>query len=206
MALVTAAEIRAHLKGLNSTDDDTVLGTLIDRFEAVLSAWCGYPPASATASASMASTSYTLYLTGQGGRDLWLPLRPVTAIASVYDDPDGDWGATTLVSSGDYALFYDPARGQSIRLTSTATHGTWSSSPRAIKVALTCGYSTAPQPYRLAVEAAVRNLYTLRGHSGLTSESGNKGNFSYTDEELFPEEVQRLAAPLRLPSVAVGGL
>ncbi|WP_230685362.1 hypothetical protein, partial [Streptococcus pneumoniae] len=87
----------------------------------------GYPPASASATPTMESTSYTLYLTGTGGRDLYLPIRPTTAVASVYDDPDLDFTSSTyLVSSSDYAIVWDPRRGSVLRLTSTATWGVWS--------------------------------------------------------------------------------
>lgn len=205
MALVTAAEVRAQIKELSGDSMDSALDVLIARFEAMAARWCGYPPATAGATPTFSSTSYTLYLTGSGGREVVFPVRPVTAVASVYDDPDGDWGATTLVSSGDYAIFYDPLRGQTLRLTSTATHGSWSSTPGAIKVSLTAGYSSAPADLKAAVEYAVRNLFDLRGRRSKLSESAAAGgSVQFTDEELMPEQARLLLAPLRLPLVAAG--
>src|SRR3990167_7885513 len=147
MSLVTAAQVKVYLPGLAAagTDEDTALATLITRAEAATARYCGYPPASDGATPTMASTSYTLYVRArvpesspswgdgpEGYRTLRLPVRPVTAVASVYSDIDESYPASTLVASTDYTR--DGNTGE-LRLKTTAVLGSWSPEKRAQKVA-----------------------------------------------------------------------
>ena len=104
MALTTAAAVRALSSGqaIPSTED-TLLGTIIGRVGVILASYCGYPPASATASPTMESATYTRYSgmgegirVGEDGLSLHLEPWPVTAVASIYDDPEEVYGADTL--------------------------------------------------------------------------------------------------------------
>ena len=105
MAVVTAAEVRAYIPTLTGSTDDTLLVTLVSRFDALASAVMGYPNQSSGA-LSIESGTYVEYLDGPGGRELALTVKPVTAIASVYDDPDLDYtDSADLISSDDYTLY-----------------------------------------------------------------------------------------------------
>lgn len=205
MALVTAAEIKAIIPEITGTTDDAALGVLADGIGAAFARFCGYPPASASATPTMESTSYTLYLTGTGGRDLYLPIRPTTAVASVYDDPDLDFTSSTyLVSSSDYAIVWDPRRGSVLRLTSTATWGVWSDIPGGIKVACTAGFTAIDPALKALAEMAVRNWSDLKQTRGKRSVSVGPATTSFVDEALLPAHVRIGLGPYQLPSVAVG--
>ena len=202
MALLTAAEARVYIPSLSGTGTDTLLDTLISRAGAVLARYCGYPPASATASPTLESTSYTLDYTGDGGRDLDLGLYPVTAIASAYDDPDLDFTDTAaLVDSGDYGI----QRGRVLRLKSTATHGAWSTTPEAIRVAFTAGYSTIPADLKDIAGRAVRAAYDWLQTAGKTSVSQGGGSVQYPDEAFLAPYVVEALAPHRMPRAIIGG-
>lgn len=207
MALMTAAQLREVIPELTGTAEDTKLDTLIARVGSAFARYCGYPPATATASPTLESATYTFYLTGDGGRALRMPLRPVTAITSIEDDLDLDFdGSTYLVASSDYAIRWDPARGQVVMLTSTATHGTWSTAPGAIKVVCTAGFATVPGDILEAVRIAARQWWDRRSTRGRTSMSTQQGTSQQlADEDILTDEVKAILAPFRLPSIAIGG-
>ena len=205
MALVTAAEVKAILPEVQGTTDDTAIGVLIDGIGAAFARFCGYPPASASATPTMETTTYTLYLTGDGGRDLVLPLRPTTAVSAVYDDETLDFTSSTyLVASTDYAIVWDPRRGSVLRLTSTSTHGYWSTATGAIRVACTAGFTAVDPGLKAAAEMAVRNWSDLKQTRGKTNSSVGPAKTSYVDEAFLPVHVQVALGPYRLPCVAVG--
>ena len=206
MALVTAAEVRAQLPELASaTGEDTNLGVLIDGVGEAFARFCGYLPATVSATPTMESTSYVLYLTGDGGRDVRPTMQPVTAVSSIYDDASLDFTSSTyLVASSDYALVYDIHRGSVIRLTSTATLGQWSTTEGAIKVACTAGYASIPAGLKQIAIMAVRNWLDLRRRRGKTSESNDAGSVSYSDEDFLPPHVRTALARYQLSSTAVG--
>lgn len=210
MALMTAESLRGAIAELTGTTEDTKLEALIARCDSAFARYCGIPAASATAAPTLESASYTVYLTGNGGRSLWLPLRAVSAVSSVYDDPTEDFSDSTyLVASGDYALRYDPERGQFLHLLSTATHGAWSTGERQIRVVLTSGYGSGAAPADIleAVRIGVRSWWDARKNRGKSGAGGDSGA-SYTDPEdryLLNDEVRQLLGPFRLPSAMIGG-
>lgn len=208
MALMTAAELRAAIPELGSnTDHDTELDRIIARMGGAFARYCGYPPATATASSTMESTTYTLYLTGSGGRDLVLPIRPVTAITSIEDDVERDFnGSTYLVASAGYSLRWDPSRGSVVVLTSTSAHGVWSTVRGAIKVVCTAGWTTAPYDVLEAARIAARQWWGRRSRDGMMSRSaGQGGSTTYRDEDWLTEEVTAMLGQYRLPGTVIGG-
>jgi len=211
VALFTAAELRDAIPELTGTAEDTKLDALIARVDAAFARYCGIPAASATASPTLLSTSYILYLTGRGGRDLVLPLRAVTAVASVYDDPTRDFSSSSyLVSSADYALRYDPQRGQYLYLLSTAAHGAWSEGEGYLRVSCTSGYGAGAAPADIleAARIGVRAWWDARKNRGKSS-SGGQPSAQYTDPEdryLLNDEVKQLLGPFRLPGAMFGGV
>lgn len=198
MALVTATEARIHIPELSGTAEDTNLDTLIARVEEACAEWCGYPPASAGGTPTMASASRVRYLDGPGGRELVIDVWPITAIASIYDDAAWTWAASSLVDSGDYAIL-DGSTGL-VLLTETATHGTWNHARRSIKATVTAGYTSAPPALKLAICLGVRHLWNLRRELGHTSVSGEGTvSVSSVDPTLLPVECLQALAPFRLP-------
>jgi hypothetical protein len=161
MALITVAEAKASIRAVRGSDEDAAIALVIAAMEATIARHCGYPPATAGAVATMESASYTRYYDAE--RIAWrrdrrlLPLGiwPVTAVASVHDDPtDEAYGSSTLIDSGDYTV---TAEGPRLKPTSSWS---WSSSgERAFKVAFTAGYATAPADLKAAIITAVADAW-----------------------------------------------
>lgn len=133
-----------------------MLEALIEAADQALANYCRFPLPSSGGERTLASASYVLYLDGPGGRELHLPCAPVSAVASIYDDPDAAYGSATLVDSGDYTLFADEGL---VRLDYDAVHGSWSKARRALKVSCTAGYSSTPDFVRQACGLLVAEWY-----------------------------------------------
>lgn len=200
MAVITQAEARVYLLGV--TADDATVADLITRADAILSAWCGYQPATEGGVPTFEDVSFVRYMHGPGGRDLWLPVWPIVSITSIYDDPDEAYGAATLVGSGDYAA---RDRGR-VRLTLSSVHGTWSGDEDGLPIKATwvAGYETVPAPLKQLVAEYVGVLWRLRAGPGVSSNSSQRGTTSIPTGEI-PESVRQRLAPYRLISDAVGG-
>ena len=186
---------------LASGAETTLLTELIDQAGHIIAAFLGYPSPDGTSGPTCESTSYTLYLTGNGGRDLDLGIGPVSAVASIYDDPTLDFtDATYLVSSGDYAILAAHPK-RVIRLTSTSTHGAWSTTVGGIKVACTAGFASVPEVIKRAAQLTVRHHLDMRAKLGATSTSYNGASTTYDDPDALPAEARRILAgsPFVLP-------
>jgi len=210
MALMTAAALREAIPELTGTAEDTKLDTLISRFDAAAARYCGMPAPTATGQPTFDSTSYTLYLTGSGGYDLFLPLRAVTAITSIYDDSSHDFTSSTyLVASGDYTIRYDPARGQFVHLSSTSTHGTWSTGKGDIRVIAVAGYASGAAPGDILEAARIGILKWWDGRKNRNKASvSGQASASYLEIEqrhFLCDEVRLLLGPFRLPGALIGG-
>lgn len=164
MAVITQAEARVYLPGLSA--DVAEVATLITRADAILSAWCGYPPATEGGVTTFEDVSYTHYLAGNGGRSLQLPVWPVASITSVQDDATEAFdGSTYLVASGDYSI---RPRGE-LRLDADSTHGAWSAATgdsRPIKVVYVAGFATPPEDLKGLIAEYVAQLWAMRQGAG----------------------------------------
>jgi hypothetical protein len=201
VALITTSEAKQQIPGLTGTAEDTLLTELITITGRVFAQYCGYPAATAGAQATMESQSYTLYLDGPGGRELVVPVWPVTAVASIYDSADRRYGADELVASTDYTLI-EGQRGL-VELDWDAQHGTWSTRRRAIKITCTAGWVTVPDAVKHAARLMVRHLYDLRQTQGKTSQSIAGGSVALPPPTSMPVEVRELLGPYRLPRALV---
>jgi len=202
MALITAAEAKANIPELTGTDEDSALDTLIAAVGGAMAQWCGYPPASASATPTMESTSYVRYLDGPGGRVLTLDVLPVTAVTSIYDDIEWTWGSDALVAAADYGSGAWEGAVGSVLLIETSTHGAWSKARRSIKATFTAGFATVPAPVKRACVLAVRHHWNLQRTMGYTSVGAEGGlSVGLVDPASLPRETLMLLAPYRLPSV-----
>jgi hypothetical protein len=196
VALITAAEAKDLVPGLTGTGQDTRLETYISRAGALMAAWCGFPPASAGVDPTLEDTTYTEFYDGEGGLTLRLDIYPVLSVTSIYDDPDRDYGATTLVSSSDYDI--DGRKGL-VHLKPDAAHGAWSDGElRAIKATFVAGFSTIPDSLKHACAQEVKRMMTGRATQGQASASTSGKSVSYRDPGLL-SETREILAPLRLP-------
>lgn len=203
MAIITPAEARVLIPGLTGTAEDATLDVLIARAGQMMAMWCGYPRASATSAPTMESTTYVLDLDGPGGRDLVVPVWPLTAVTSIYDDPAGDFGADTLVDAADYAIL-DGTRGV-VRLRSTSVHGAWSTGSRTIRVTCTAGYTAPDAALQHACAMVVKHLWSLRRVQGAVSASQGGASTAREDAALLPREAVDALWPYVLPSRLLGG-
>lgn len=173
--LCTPAQARPPHLG-EGVDADTIEALCVAA-SALIARVCGYPTPSASAAPTMLSTAYTLIIDSPGGRNLSLPVWPVTAVSSVYDDPGGDFESTDLVDSGDYTIKYLPGAGWVLRLTKDSTLGGWSRGRQCIQIAFTGGYVDPPEALVQSAVALVRHLYEQR--SATRQESASVGGASY---------------------------
>lgn len=207
MALITAAQAKDRIPGLNGTGEDALLERLIAVAGAAIATFLGYPPASVGASPTAESTSYTIDCDSYGGRDLPLPVWPATAVSSVRDDETLDFDQSIyLVPSSDYALTVD---GRAIRLKFASTWGNWRVGRGTIRVVFTAGYTTIPVWLQDACKIMVRHLYDLRQVQGRQNQSiagvnvaiGPGYNDTLRNAGAMPQECIDLLAPHRHPSV-----
>ena len=196
MALITAAEARTWLPELLGSGEDTLLDALIAVAGVMLATWCGVPEGADGTAPSLESATRTYYSTpGQvwvDGDRLVLPIKPITSITSIYDDPELLYPASSLVSSGDYSL----GLAGEIQLSTQATHGGWSRSDRAIKLTVVAGYSTAPAMLKAACGQLVAHLYQGRHQGNASNRSQGGASVGFESRDL-PESVKQLAAPYR---------
>lgn len=193
MALITAAQARAYLPDLTGTGEDSALDVVIARAGEILARWCGVPPATAGATPTLESASYTRYYDPSRAVHagaLRLGIYPVTAVASVYDDPDESYGSSTEVTTDDYRLVGDIG---TIRLKPTGSHAWSTTGARAIKVAFTAGYSSTPPQLAHACALLVRDLWAGR-HTPQPVGRADTMRVGLT------AEVAATAGPYRLPS------
>jgi hypothetical protein len=200
VGLITVEEAREYLPGIGSGGADGGLGRAIDRASAAIAQHLGFPSRSASLGPSLESYSYTIY-SGIGepslrvaddGRTLILPVRPITAIASIYDDPDYlTYGSSYLVAASDYS--YDAIRGR-IYLLPAASHGAWSTTDRAVRVIVTAGWSTIPDPIREACVRTVQAWWVDR-----RSSAGQDGVAPRWEGGALPGPARALLAPYEQP-------
>jgi hypothetical protein len=206
MTLPLAAAVRGtHLPALTSTAEDTTITTLIARADALLAAWCGFPPATAGGSPTLEAATYTDYLDGPAldERTLLLPVRPATSVTTIHDDKGGDWayGSDDLVASTDYTL---DGRAGRVHLHTNSVHGAWSRRPRALKVVYVAGFDTgAHKLIAEAISIMVAHWWSQRNTQGKIATTQG-GQSVTTRAETIPDRVREIMSPMRLLEVGVG--
>ena len=199
MALMTAAEARLYIRGISGTAEDTNISTLVTRVDAMFAAYLGYRRKS-DGTYTVEDGTYVLYLTGDGTKQLQLPVVPVVSITSMYDDPDLAYGSGDLVASGDYTLY--GGEGLLI-LDNDSAHGEWSTTPRAIKATIVAGWATVPEAVKHACGLQVAFMWTARDHVGTSKISQGGGSIDVAPVMLLPE-VRRTLDPYRVATSWVG--
>lgn len=197
MAIITVAEAKTYLPGLNasSSTEDTFIGVLVDAASVWIARFCGYPGKAPT----VEDTSYTRYFTPDDAEDLILDVLPVVSITTIHDDPARGYDAAHLVDSGNYTLL-DGDAGL-VCTTSTSTHSWSVGEKRAVKVVFTAGYTTIPDDMKLACRMIVRAAYDLRKRSGVVSETAVGGTQATFRDEDVPPQVRRMLRPFMLPTL-----
>jgi hypothetical protein len=92
-------------------------------------------------------TVYTEYYDGNGTNILQVKNYPIISVTSIYDDEDRTYGASSLISSADYAI--KNLLGQIV-----LDGLTFSMGMNNIKIAYRAGYSEADMPFDLKIAVA----------------------------------------------------
>jgi hypothetical protein len=198
MALITAAEAREFIPGLDGTGEDTLINAYISAADNAIARYLGFPAYDSTGSIyTCEDQTYTLYLPGRDGQEvsddgrvLHTP-RPLVSVTTIHSDSDWAYGAGDLVSSDDYLT--DLERGMVI-LKPSSTQGEWLTSWRAQKAVVVCGFSSPPEGLKLACKQLVAHWYLLRSRHGKTSVSALNDNESLRPET-WPESVIQALTP-----------
>jgi hypothetical protein len=170
MALITAAQFREHYPQLAGTAEDTLLGSFIDRADALMAKYCGYRR-NTSGLMSMASSTYALKYDGPSSQGTVLPLgaAPIISVQHAYIDTLRVFGATTeLVQGTDFDLDIPGGR---LSLLPGSAYTRWPVAWQAIYVQFTAGFSPTPGDLVVACAATARHLWDLRnvqGQAGLT--------------------------------------
>jgi len=203
VAIITAAQAKAYIPTLSasSSTDDTLLNTLISRFDTVAAGHLGFVRQSSGA-ISIESGTYVEYLDGPGGRELHLSAKPVTAVASIYDDADAEYTSDELIAASDYTLYGIEGL---VMLDTTGADTYFSTAHRAIKATYTAGYSggTMPGPITHAACLQVAHWYNHRASIGKTNVSSQGQSANLQSLDLLPE-VKAALQPYRLATNWVG--
>ena len=208
MALLTAAEARLLIPGLTGTGDDTKLDTLIAAAGHFIAAWAGWPAASAGGAKTIENTAHTLYLTGEGGRALHLPLYPIASagVTTIHDDSTWVYGSGSLVAAGDYGDgdAVDSLEGV-IRLDWDSIHGAWSNGvERAIKVVAEFGWDTVPEQVKLGARMIVKGSWDDRNVQGRLAASVRGHSESFQASLVIPPEALLLLQDIKLARGMLG--
>ena len=124
MPLVTTDILKEYLPEVTGTGSDTELSDLLDRVEATIARWLGFPSPDSSNTPKLDVNTYTLYIDSYWIDNisvLQLPLKPIVTITSVHADPDRVYGSDTEVNSDEYEI--DKQQGLLIIKPNTSTVG-----------------------------------------------------------------------------------
>ena len=201
MALVTAANVKDYIPELSGTGADSVLTTIIGRVETQFARFLGLPRAD-SGIYTLDSTTYTVYIDGPmyGDPDvLELPVRPVSAVASVHSDVDRAYGSDKLIAASQYEL--DTIYARVILKPDTATQ-TFESGFRANKVVCTGGFSAAPDDLAHAICYQCALIFRARPNIGSDSISQRQASIKLK-RVLIEDEVKEILFDYRPAGVVL---
>jgi hypothetical protein len=181
VALVTTTSMNSYLGIASSTTEETEC-ELLNNAAGTLAATLTQRGLDGNGVSRLLSTSRTEYFDGDGGNTLHVKAYPITAVTTLYVDPDRDYGSSTLVYSDDYT-YYGPEG--TIKTDGAPLSGGW----KSIKLTYTGGYSTIPADLQQAVKELVLFWYKRNTDKrvGVASVSVSGQSMSY--EANIPESV-----------------
>jgi len=192
VALVSLTNAKAYLKiPTATTSEDAILINLVNEASVKVSDYIGR---------NMLTGTKTEYYNGEGVGKLRLKNFPITAVTTLHDDTEREFGADTLIDASDYYLHAD--EGMIELLDGVA----FVAGQLNVKVVYVAGYALASIPY--AIQDAVKRWvadaymrYNNRRH-GVQSESiGDKTiTFSVGD---IPADVKFILKKYRDSSLLV---
>lgn len=182
----TLVIVKRYLK-VTGSDDDTLIGELIDGVEGMIEDYVGWELFTVEA-------SYTEYQNGMGENRLTLKRWPASAITTLHDDLERIYGDDTLISSDDYTLHTDSGI---IQLDGSLILSTGNLN---VKIVYTAGYATLPPAALLARSMEVARFYhrQQQGGDGITQE--RQGSYSVSwEKEALSKKTKLILARYRTP-------
>ncbi len=135
------------------------------------------------------------YYDADGGVELMLKNYPVTAVDSIYQDPNRDYGSGTEISSDDFEIYED----EGIIL---LTNAVFLRGRRIIKITYTAGYTSIPNDLSNAMIELVNYWYDkfTNKRYGVKSVGDTSRQITYTDD--IPLDVQAIVRLYRKKGIA----
>jgi hypothetical protein len=196
MPLVTTDILKEYLPEITGTGSDTELSNLLDRVEATIARWLGFPSPDSSNTPKLDVNTYTLYIDSYWIDDisvLQLPLKPVVTITSVHADPDRVYGADTEVNSDEYEI--DKQQGLLIIKPNTSTVG-FTKSYRGNKVVGTFGFTLYHKDIVHAICVYASQLHRAKTSQGKQSQTVRAASTTYLPNTM-PSEVKEILYPYR---------
>ena len=199
MALVSVALLKEYLPEISGSALDTELGRMIDRTEAAIARYLGFP-LSELGEASLDQATYTLYLDGPKFTDrsvIQLPIMPLVSVTSVHSDVNLKYGSDTLIAASTYDIDKQNSRIFLIPEEMTLAFDT---GYRALKVVCVAGYNTSTPPDDLVHAilvwcSALQKQKASQGKESITQ----RGSTVRLSARHMPTEVRELLKPFMCP-------
>jgi|SRR5210317_1189181 len=199
MSLVSVDTLKEYLTEIGqNTGSDTELQNMLDRVEAVVAEYLGFPkPSSSTSTAQLSATTYTLYFDGPSHGDptvLQLNIKPINSLTSVHSDVLRVYGSDTALTIGNIDI--DSVNGRLIIRPSKPD--TFYKGYRANKVVCNAGYQTAPPALEHAICVLCSHLQRAKQSQGKDTMAlaGISINLS---SRVIPEEAKQVLWQFRSP-------
>lgn len=200
MALVTSTVLKEYMPEIQGTGADAELTALINRVEAVVAQYLGFPlnwDGSGYRS-SLDIHTYTRYYDGPSFSNsfvLDLRIKPVHSVTSIHSDPYQEYGSDTLIDSSTYEL--DSIEGH-VRLLPKNVTEVFDKGYRAIKAIFSAGYNstTAPPDIIHAICVWASQLQRFKANQGKENISQRGGSVTLSAKTM-PTEIKQLLQPYR---------
>jgi hypothetical protein len=202
MALVTADVLREYLPEISGTGVDTELNSLLARVESALARWLGYPSPDGSNTPTLDVSTYTLYVDSPDFDDisrLYLPLKPIVSITSIYADVDREYTSDTEITSSEYEL--DKQNGIVILKPNVSTVG-FVNSYRGNRVIGTFGFTSFHKDIVHAICVYASQLQRAKSSQGKKSATTRQTNTTYLPNSI-PDEVKQILYPYRCTSLLI---
>jgi len=160
--LTSVSNVKSFLD-ISNTSDDTLIQNIIYRVTDQIQSYCRR---------DFFSTEYTEYYDGDGSKTLIVNQFPITAIDSIYDDIDYQWGSDDEISSDDIIFNANSNDSKSGIINLDTDY--FSIGKQNIKITYTAGYSTIPYDIeKAAILLSAIEYFTGKTFMNANSEGGN---------------------------------
>lgn len=199
MSLVSVETLKEYLSEYaNTTAADTELQNLLDRVEAVVADFLGFPkPASSVTTATLSATNYVLYFDRPSASDplmLQLNVKPINSLTSVYVDVNREYKTSDALNLSNIDVDAVNAR----LIIRPKSSDNFERGFRAIKVTCNAGYSEAPDDLQHAICVLASQIQRAKQNQG-KDQLSQQGVSVKLSKRSIPDEVKQILFPFRNP-------